>query len=62
MFVYVPALLFFLEVDEISITGLYDPDSNSTTPAVAGLGSTAISITNSQVSAADYLWCMYKWR
>lgn len=55
VFIYISDLLLCFEVDEIWITGLYDPNSNGTTPAVAGLGSTAISITSSQVSAVKYL-------
>ncbi|CAM9670498.1 unnamed protein product [Ascophyllum nodosum] len=35
-------------IDEIWIEGLYDPESSTSSSAVAGLGSTAISITNSQ--------------
>lgn len=58
MFIYIYAILFCFEVDEIWITGLYDPDSNSTTSAVAGLGSTAISITSSQVSERGPLLLM----
>lgn len=40
-----------LQVQELWIYGLYDPETSNGSPAVSGLGSTGISVVNSQVRA-----------
>ncbi|CAM9670164.1 unnamed protein product [Ascophyllum nodosum] len=41
-------------IEDVWIEGLYDPDTSNNSSAIAGLGSTAISITNSQ--NIEYYW------
>lgn len=37
------------QIEDLSIHGLYDPDTSNDSPAVPGLGSTCVSIVDSQV-------------
>ena len=38
------------QIDDLWIRGHYDPETSNDSPAVPGLGSTALSIVGSQVS------------
>ncbi|CAM9952012.1 unnamed protein product [Ascophyllum nodosum] len=43
-------------IDEVWVGGLYDPETSNAISAVAGLGTTAISITNSQNIVYSFGW------
>lgn len=43
-------------IEDLFIRGLYDPDTSNANPAVTGLGSTGISISNSQNVTCKDIW------